>query len=144
MTRLAWGLEEPIGQYLSAHFPALMMPDVEYRPHWAVGFVDGDGVLFGALGLRYVAPWDGELSIYCERPQWASRAILRHLFHLAFVERGLERLSCSIAKKNGRARRLVERLGFKLEGVRRHGFDGRKDAVCYGLLRSECHWLLKE
>ena len=139
--RLAWGLEGPIGNYLSAHFPHLMRPGLEYRPDWAVGFVDDEGRLFGALGLCFDSPWDGQLSIYSERPQWATRAVLRHLFRLAFVERGLVRLTCRIERRNRHARLLVERLGFRLEGVMRMAFDGVNDACIYGMTRDGCRWL---
>lgn len=115
----------------------------EYRPDVAVGFVDG-GTLFGAVGLKFENAWDGQLSIYVERPDFLSRATLAALFDMAFTGLGLARLTCHIAKGNKRARRFVERLGWKLEGVKRKGFDGRRDAVIYGLLAGECRWLRKK
>jgi RimJ/RimL family protein N-acetyltransferase len=141
--RLAWGLEGPIGNYLSAHFPHLMRPGLEYRPDWAVGFVDEQGRLYGALGLCFDSPWDGQLSIYCERPRWASRAVLRQLLRLCFHERGLVRLTCHIRRDNRHARVFVERLGFRFEGMKRKAFDGVHDAAMYGLLEKDC-WLLKD
>ncbi len=139
MTELVWGLQEPIGRYLSAHFPELMGVG-EYRPDLAAGFVS-DGLLFGAVGLTFENAWDAELSIYVERPGFLTRAILAELFGFAFGRLGLVRLTCRVAKGNRHARRFVERLGWRLEGVKRRGFDGRRDAVIYGMLATECRWL---
>ena len=144
MTRLVWGPEAPIGRYLSAKFPHLMAPGLEYQPEKVVGFIDDDNLLFGAVGLRFENLWDAQLSIFVERPRFLTRSILAELFAKLFVEFGLVRVSCHIAKGNRHARQFVERLGWKLEGVKRRGFDGRLDACIYGMLATECRWLRKD
>lgn len=50
---------------------------------------------------------------------------------------GVRRLAMEIARKNKRARRFAEKFGCKLEGVRRKGYDGKQDAMCYGMLKEE-------
>lgn len=140
MTRLAFGLEDHIGTYLSAHFPELMQAG-EYKPHRAVGFVDDEGLLIGAVGLNWINPWDAELSIHLDKPACLSRAILRQLFSICFHEFKLVRLTCHVRKSNKRARKFVERLGWKIEGTKRKGFDGKRDAIVYGLIRDDCRWI---
>ena len=141
--RLAWGLEEPIGRYLSAQFPELMRFG-EYQPDLAAGFVDNAGVLFGAVGLRFDNAWDAQLSIYVERRGLLTASVLRELFTVAFGRLQLVRLTCRVAKGNRRARDFVERLGFRLEGSMRRAFDGRRDAMVYGMTATECRWLKED
>lgn len=140
MTRLAFGIEEHIGQYLSAKFPELMTHG-EYVPHRAVGFVDDEGLLIGGVGLCFENAWDAQLSIHLDNPACLSRGILKQLFTICFDEFRLVRLSCHVKKSNKKARKFVERLNFKLEGVKKRGFDGKRDACIYGLTRDECIWL---
>jgi RimJ/RimL family protein N-acetyltransferase len=142
VTRLAYGLEEHIGHYLSAHFPELMAA-AEYVPHRAVAFVDDEGMLIGAVGLSWLNPWDAELSIHLDKPTCLSRAILKELFSHCFDTLKAVRLTCHVRKSNKRARRFVERLGWKNEGCKRKGFDGKRDAIVYGLVKNECRWLGK-
>lgn len=139
---LVYGLEEHIGHYLSAHFPELMAAG-EYMPHRAVGLVDDEGILIGAVGLTWLNPWDAELSIHLDQPACLSRAILRGAFTYWFVTLGALRLTCHVRKSNKRARHYVERLGWKIEGCKRKGFDGKRDCIIYGLLRENCAWLGK-
>lgn len=138
--RCAWGIDQVVGEYISAHFPELTALQV-LRPHVAVGFVSNDNKLVGGLALNFDSVFEGTLSIYTDSRHCLTPRILRELFHWAFVERRLARLTCQIAKRNKRARRLVEGLGFKMEGVKRRGFDGRRDAIVYGLVAEDCRWL---
>ena len=49
------------------------------------------------------------------------------------------------AKKNKKARRLMEKLGCKLEGVHRLRWDGKDDAVVYSMTLEEARkWMLKK
>jgi hypothetical protein len=140
--RLAWGIDDAVAEYLSAKFPELTS-DALFKPHISVGFVDEDGYLRGALALRLLNRFDGSLSIAID--DWRCfppREVLTELFRKVFTgDRPLVRMSCTIARKNRKARRLVEHLGFKLEGVKRQGFDGRQHGCIYGMLASECPFL---
>ncbi len=69
---------------------------------------------------------------------------LRRAFRYAFVQLGCNRITIRTGKRNAETRRFAERLGFKLEGKVRHGFDGRQDLLIYGLLASECRFLRKD
>lgn len=64
------------------------------------------------------------------------RAFVDHLFS----EEGMNRVSARIITGNTRSRALVERLGFKLEGVHRQEYKLRgeyRDLAVYSVLRSE-------
>ena len=139
--RLVWGLDEVVGDYISAHFPELTALRV-LRPHVAVGFVSNQNQLVGGLALNFENVFEGTLSICTDSRHCLTPRMLRELFHWAFVERRLARLTCQVAKRNKRARRLVIGLGFKMEGTKRKGFDGRRDCVVYGMTIETCRWLV--
>jgi hypothetical protein len=129
-----------IGEWITRQFPEMTRDEI-YIPHAAVAFTDDDGNIKGALGLRMLNRFDGSLSIYCEPSYFPNKAILRDLFHRTFNGLGLIRLTCSIARSNKRARRLVEALGFTLEGVKKRGYDGRQPACIYGMTADDCPWI---
>lgn len=73
-------------------------------------------------------------------PGWLTRENLRVLFSYPFEQLGCRRVTGIVHRKNKHARQINERLGFKLEGISRHGFpDG--DACIYGLIRKDCRWI---
>lgn len=137
--RLAWGIEEHLGEYLTANFPDLAVYGM-YKPDLAVGFVNNDDRLVGALGMIMLNAFDGSLSIFMDRPCFTA-SILRELYNKVFIDMNLVRLTCHVSKRNRKARLFVEHMGFRMEGVKRRGFDGVHDAVVYGMLKNECRWL---
>jgi RimJ/RimL family protein N-acetyltransferase len=138
LTTLIWGLEEPLGRYLGAKFPEF---GPHYRPHRAVGWADKDGRLVAALGLDYEHPWDGRLTIFAERSNFWTPRQLRELFGVAFGEWDLTRLTLWVNKRSKNVRRLVEGLGFDLEGVKRRAVDGINDECLYGMTVDRCKWV---
>lgn len=138
MTRLVWGLEDYIGRWLSSGpFPE-MGPN--YRPHRAVAWVSANNVLIAALALDYAHPWDGQLTIYAEKSNFWTRRQIETLFRVAFNTWGLTRLTLWVDKQNKPVRRFVERLGFRLEGVKKQD-DGKSGECLYGMVKSDCRWL---
>ena len=69
------------------------------------------------------------------------RAGVRRLLRYAFVQLGCVRITARTAKRNRDARAFLDRLGFRIEGVRRAAHDGRQDQILYGLLARECRFL---
>jgi RimJ/RimL family protein N-acetyltransferase len=82
-----------------------------------------------------------EVSIAADGPEWCRRGVLRALFHYPFAQLGCVRMHARIGRKNKRARKLIEGLGFRLEGMGRKAYDGRQDAAVYSMLKHECRWL---
>lgn len=73
-------------------------------------------------------------------PGWLTRTHLREFFAYPFLQLGCRRVTGIVHRKNKHARKINERLGFKLEGVCRHGFENG-DACVYGLTREDCKWI---
>ena len=105
-----------------------------------------DGELIGAVGadsLEVGASHRAEIGYWLARPYWgrglmtdAVGAYVRY----AFDELGLLRLSAHTLTFNVGSARVLEKNGFKLEGLRRKHFRKGEvlyDAFCFGLLREE-------
>lgn len=67
--------------------------------------------------------------------------VLRAVFTYVFGQLDCVRCTCITSKANKKTRDFLESLGFVLEGNIRLGYGGTKDALIYGLLRSECRYL---
>ena len=111
---------------------------------WGIIIRGSDG-LVGTCGYY---DWNktshrAEIGYDLEPAQWgkgimaeALRAVLRY----GFEEMGSNRIQAIIDSENVRSIKLVERLGFKREGVLRQNsyFRGRfRDEVCFSLLKKE-------
>lgn len=72
--------------------------------------------------------------------RWATRAYLRACFGYAFDQLKVRRVSAFVASANT-ARRFVEHLGFKREGLMRECLPDGDDIVVYGMLKRECRFL---
>lgn len=81
------------------------------------------------------------LTIAADTPSWISKGRLNQIFSYVFEQLNCNRLSLMIRRKNKRARKLAEGLGFKYEGNKRKGYDGIDDGIEYGMLKSECRWI---
>ena len=70
------------------------------------------------------------------------RLVLRQMTggDVGFAEMGLNRIEATIGPENTRSVNVVERLGFRKEGLLRERFfygGRRRDELVYGLLRSD-------
>tara|TARA_R110000868_G_scaffold157001_4_gene384063 strand:- start:249 stop:674 length:426 start_codon:yes stop_codon:yes gene_type:complete len=74
-------------------------------------------------------------------PGWLTRANLRGIFAFPFDTLGCRRVTGIIRRNNRTARRVAEKIGFKLEGVAREGFEDGTDAMIYGMVRNDCRWI---
>lgn len=84
---------------------------------------------------------DVQMHITSRDPRWCSRGTLRGFFHYPFEQLRVRRVTAIIRKKNRRARRMNERLGFTLEGVHPQCYPDGATAVSYGMTRDRCKWL---
>lgn len=103
-----------------------------------------EGRYVGGIGLRPdAAHGDAEIGYWIGAAHEglglvtrASRALIDHAFDVL----GMHRVTIRVAPDNGRSRAIVERLGFREEGVLREaGMSalGHHDLVVYGLLDRE-------
>jgi hypothetical protein len=72
---------------------------------------------------------------YSTTPYFLNRKLIKDFFDFCFSLK--PKCSCLIAEDNIKSRKLVERLGFKQEGINRKSFDGIKNTISYGLLKEE-------
>lgn len=101
-----------------------------------------DGKLVGALIFHDIRPgrevwW----TIYTDNKRWCNRRMLRFMFGVAFKALKCRRISVSIDARNSRSLKLVEKLGFKKEGIFRAQRDDGGDSIVWGMLKTECKWL---
>lgn len=109
-------------------------------PHAAIG-IERDGALIAGAVFHNYRHHDIEVSFAADDPGWARRGTIRAILRYPFAQLGCTRLTALIARDNARAAKLLEGLGFKREGVLRRAYDGTADALVFGMLREECHWL---
>lgn len=83
---------------------------------------------------------DCEISCATETSAAWRPHIMRAVFGYIFGQLGCVRVTAITRKQNKRSRDFLKALGFELEGNVRLGYDGRKDALIYGLLASECRY----
>jgi RimJ/RimL family protein N-acetyltransferase len=124
----------------------LGLPAGFYVSAIAIGVVLGDRPVAGVLFVNYVRHRETglvtvEVVIASAHPRWGTRAVLRFLFRYAFVHLKAARLQSIAPRKDKRARKLNERVGFKMEGVGRRALNGKDDVVVYSMLPKECRWL---
>lgn len=80
---------------------------------------------------------------YSITPYFLNRKLIKDFFDFCFSLK--DKCSCLIAEDNIKSRNLVEKLGFKQEGINRKSYDGIKNTISYGLLKEEFNnkWLYK-
>jgi ribosomal-protein-alanine N-acetyltransferase len=100
------------------------------------GQVTVDNIVRGALRAGYLGYW---IDRAVAGRGLASLAVALVCDH-AFGPVGLHRIQADIRPENGRSRRLVERLGFRQEGLLRRYLDidgDWRDHVAYGLVAED-------
>lgn len=119
------------------------LPDLVELPggYYCFGIVR-DGEIKGAALYTNYRPCKGggDIEVQCAGHGWLSRRVIRTVFAHAFDALQCHRITAVVRKSNKPSRRLLEGLGFTIEGRIRQGFGPRSHACIYGLLREE--WLL--
>jgi len=116
------------------------LPEVTDLPggYEAIGFMRDGRLVGGALFTDYSpCPGGGDIRIWAAGHNWISRRVIRTVFGYAFDQLKCNRITAITRKNNKTTRTFLEGLGFVLEGKAREGFGPGKDAVIYGLLKSE-------
>lgn len=107
----------------------------------AFAFMSDSGVFQGGAVLNNYRGHDVEISTAAETPMAYRHKVIGAVFQYAFVQLKCVRMTAITTKKNARARAFLESLGFELEGKVRRGYDGRRDALIYGLMAQDCRFL---
>jgi len=96
----------------------------------------------GGVVISEYRDHDCQISCATETSAAWRDSVMRGVFDYIFNQLGCVRCTSITKKGNKKARTFLEGLGFVLEGNMRLGFDGIKDALLYGLLKSECRYIL--
>ena len=106
---------------------------------------DNVSVLAGGIILEAKSPYDVHFTIAVDDPHVVTRKVIKCIADIIFGGDvfGLDVARCTalVHPKNKQSRKSVQRLGFKEEGCLRKGFDGKSNAIIYGMLKEECIWL---
>lgn len=135
---LLYEADELIGTLVKSRLPN--MQGRSFGPFVAVGVVRS-GIILGGIVWHNFRGFSIEVSIAFDRADWIRPSTLRNIAGYPFNQLGVTRVTAIVGRKNEPMRKLCEKLGFKLEGIGRKAFDGKQDAVLYGILRHECKWL---
>ncbi|OHV11227.1 GNAT family N-acetyltransferase [Kushneria phosphatilytica] len=102
--------------------------------------------LAGVMEMRDI-DWQvpaGTLGYWCHRAfqgQGLITEALQALSHALLVEYGFQRLALTCDERNLASRRVAERSGYRLEGIRRHDcrdhFGELRNTCCYARLRGD-------
>lgn len=136
---ILFGADELVGAMVKARISHMRGRDWNggYR---ALGVVRR-GVLLGGVVYHDYRTFDIMFSGAFDRVGWALPGTLRSLFAYPFLDLDVRRMTACTGRKNKKARKTLEGLGFRLEGVCRRGLDGFDDACIYGMLKENCKWL---
>jgi hypothetical protein len=109
-------------------------------PRWFSAWAyDEDDSFAGIFAIEFKYWFDGYVTILVLDQRCMTKNVLRAIFTAAFAQ--ARRLTAEIEPHNRRALRQVQRLGWQYEGMRRLGIEGKRDVLCYGMLKSECRYL---
>lgn len=105
----------------------------------ALGIIDDDGVLRGALLLHAYNPWTAELEVHGR----VSNDVAKAFFPWVFAQ-GVTRLEIKAAKNNKGTKKAAPKWGFAFDGVRRAYYGPHGDALCWFMTPANCRWLKRE
>ena len=117
--------------------PDDLWPDGSYE---AMGFENAAHALQGGVLYNNYTGHDVQISAAGDG-NWLTPCRLHAIFAYPFMVLDVARVTVSTAKGNKRARKFIERVGFKQEGVLRRGHWDGQNAIIYGMLLRECRWL---
>lgn len=120
---------------------------VRFNPETCQGFavLSDTGEFVAAVLVSNVTHYNGEpisCDISCASDTsmaWQDN-VCRAVFEYVFGQLRCKRCTSITRKNNTRARGFLEALNFVLEGNVRKGYDGKNDALVYGLLAEECRF----
>lgn len=142
MPILVYGRDGDVADWVAAHWPET----IAFPSCRAIGIAEptGPGTARLIAGVVYTnLGYDGaniDMSIASITPRWCTRTVLGALFAYPFEMLKVRRVTALTHRKAKDVRDFLKRLGFREEGIARHGF-ARDDAVVHGMLRSECRWI---
>ena len=99
---------------------------------------DGDTPVT-VIVFEFKSPHDAHATVAVTDPRGLSRQLLTALFRGVFSKAA--RITLLVTPDNKPVHEQVWRMGFKMEGYLRRGYDGKQDAMVYGMLPEDCLYL---
>lgn len=131
---IIWNQKVRCGNWLLERVPLAKSWLTDYQ---AIGCeIAGD--LVAVVVYERFTGWDIDMSLAVDKR--ATKGFVREAFRYPFVQLECQRVSSMVAVSNTPCRRLIERLGFKVEGIKRRALPD-EDMIHYGLTKAECRWL---
>lgn len=106
----------------------------DFGPSEAMGVLS-DGELICGVVYNTFRGFDLNMHIAATSPKWASRRTIDSILGYPFRQLGCARVTAVVPRGNHQARNLLQKLGFRMEGTHKLGWDGRQTAITYGLTR---------
>lgn len=132
------GADEAVAEIVRERIPHCR--ETGFGPCTALGIVRR-GKLVGGVVFNNYRGFDIHMSAAFDSKDWALPGTIRALCEYPFDQLGVKRVTAITGKKNKRARKVLEYIGFTLEGVAKRGLDGFEDAMIFGMLREHCKWI---
>ena len=133
MTQLIFGQDEALAKWAETQF--LECAPLA-RPLTAIGIASSGGQkILGVAIFHNFRHNDVEVTFVTATPRWATSGNIRAILHYPFAQLGVARMTAITAKTNKRARKLLEGLGFKLEGTHPFARENGGAACTYGLYK---------
>ena len=105
------------------------------------GFAYGGKLIGGLIYHNYREKTDVWWTIYTTDKKWCNRRILDFIFTYAFKVMQCRRISILVSKSKKPSLNLVQKLGFKKEGLLRAYRENGEDCYILGMLKQECKWI---
>jgi RimJ/RimL family protein N-acetyltransferase len=135
---IIWDQRERCGDWALARIPNAPASWGEW--YQAIG-LEKDGELMAVVVFNYFSKADISMNVAAvPGSRWMTKAFLKAVFAYPFVQLGVRRITGLVATRNVPALRFDEHIGFKREGLIRHGTVD-DDLVVMGMLKEECRWL---
>lgn len=126
--QLLLGHDEAVGKWLGERLKYEIAP-----PFAAVGVLDDEGALRAGWVINGFNGFNADIAFY--GPGFLNRRVINGMYTHLFVDIGVIRSSTYVRRDNKKMRQVIERMGFRLEGVKRWflGPRSRDDVFCYAL-----------
>lgn len=109
-------------------------------PRWLCATARNDhGAVVGVLACEFKESFDAHFSCAVVDRRCLSRRLLRTVFRTLFTR--AVRVTALISPDNKLAISGARRMGFVYEGFLRMGVEGKRDALIFGMLVSDCRYL---
>lgn len=130
--------KSPLVTYLATKVGMTPADLVGFAPFSIVGVIRESNLVGAVL---YTNWRESAIEMACAFDGHLTRRDLRGLFAYPFMQLGCYTVLSIVERRNDRARKFNERLGFKHLGVIESGVSKGNDSIMYSMTRPQCRWI---